>query len=117
MPGACLRESGRARAPILVDSRVPTCSDPPAPPPPYVTRLLNLCNNANPNGTWSLFVEDDASMDSGNIAGGWSVTLETLSTGVPSADLGVTATATPGPNLINQTLVYSLAVTNRSEWR
>jgi len=42
--------------------------EPPAPPPPYVTRLYNLCNGGSPNGVWSLFVVDDQTLDSGFIA-------------------------------------------------
>jgi subtilisin-like proprotein convertase family protein len=36
---------------------------------------LSVFKNTDPNGTWKLFVVDDASGDSGAIAGGWSLTL------------------------------------------
>lgn len=50
----------------------------PAPqqPPSYGT-LLSVFNGTNPNGTWSLFVNDDAALDSGSIADGWSLTITT----------------------------------------
>ncbi|MFD4820718.1 proprotein convertase P-domain-containing protein [Peribacillus butanolivorans] len=50
----------------------------PAPqqPPSYGT-LLSVFNGTNPNGTWSLFVNDDAAIDSGSIADGWSLTITT----------------------------------------
>jgi subtilisin-like proprotein convertase family protein len=41
---------------------------------------LSVFRNTDPSGTWKLFVVDDASGDSGMIAGGWSLT---LSVGVP----------------------------------
>src|SRR5262249_48919460 len=41
---------------------------------------LSVFKNTDPSGTWKLFVVDDASGDSGTIAGGWSLT---LSVGVP----------------------------------
>jgi subtilisin-like proprotein convertase family protein len=47
----------------------------PAPPGPYGNSLSAL-NGINPNGTWSLFVEDDANGDTGSMTT-WSVTLTT----------------------------------------
>lgn len=38
---------------------------------------LTNFNNTEPNGTWSLFVVDDTSADSGIITGGWSLTITT----------------------------------------
>jgi Ca2+-binding RTX toxin-like protein len=44
---------------------------PPAPAGPY-SKQLGAFNGADPNGTWSLYVFDDAGGDSGDIEG-WSV--------------------------------------------
>ena len=44
----------------------------PAPPNPYGS-LLSGFNGTDANGTWSLFVEDFASEDTGSISGGWSL--------------------------------------------
>ncbi len=90
---------------------------PPAPPPPYVApstvkRLNGLLNGGSPNGVWSLFVQDDAAGQNGNIAGGWSLTIDTASSVTPAADLSVAVLSAPDPTIINHLLVYTLAVTN-----
>jgi hypothetical protein len=46
----------------------------PAPSSPYGT-ALSAFSGVNPNGAWSLYVNDDAGGDSGGINGGWSVGL------------------------------------------
>src|SRR5439155_12317977 len=45
---------------------------PPAPAAPTVTALAGF-TGADANGPWSLYVIDDAPMDVGKIAGGWSL--------------------------------------------
>lgn len=49
----------------------------PAPAGPYNTALSSF-NGSNPNGTWSLFVFDDAFADVGAIMGGWSLAITTV---------------------------------------
>jgi len=67
-------------APVVTGVYKPTnygASDnmpPPAPQGPYVTTLATF-NGSIPNGIWSLYVVDDAQIDTGNISGGWSLTL------------------------------------------
>lgn len=41
--------------------------------------VLSAFNGVNPNGTWNLFVVDDAGGDIGSYAGGWSLTITTSS--------------------------------------
>jgi hypothetical protein len=44
----------------------------PAPGSPYGTALSSF-NGTDPNGTWSLYVVDNANQDFGFITGGWSL--------------------------------------------
>lgn len=82
----------------------------PAPSGPYGTNL-SVFNAVNPNGTWSLFVFDDANGDAGRIDGGWALHLQTATPVVSSADLAVTGTApagvVPGGNF-----TYTISVAN-----
>jgi subtilisin-like proprotein convertase family protein len=49
--------------------------------PPNAARAysssLTVFNKTSPNGTWSLYVVDDAAGDTGTIAGGWTLELDT----------------------------------------
>lgn len=56
----------------------------PAPAPSSAT-ALSVFNGTDPNGTWSLFVVDDAAGDTGSIAGGWSISVTTSLTPQPGA--------------------------------
>jgi subtilisin-like proprotein convertase family protein len=48
----------------------------PAPACPYGSTLAGLAGGS-PNGTWNLFVYDDAGGDVGSISSGWTLTLRT----------------------------------------
>jgi hypothetical protein len=63
----------------------------PAPGPPFTT-TLGTFNGLSPNGTWSLYVSDGAAGDSGQIAGGWSLAITTVS---PPTISGLTNQSTP----------------------
>lgn len=48
----------------------------PAPAPPAggtYGKILSVFDGTSANGTWKLFVRDDSNIDSGQIAGGWSL--------------------------------------------
>jgi hypothetical protein len=45
----------------------------PAPARPYGTSL-SVLTNANPNGTWNLYITDSVGGDAGSLNGGWSLT-------------------------------------------
>lgn len=66
----------------------------PAPSVPDNTTLAAAFSGLNPNGTWRLFLVDDASGDLGHLAGGWSVTITTTS----SAEATSTALASSSTN-------------------
>jgi hypothetical protein len=66
--------------------RNPFAFDFPAPAPATAALMgpsLSNFNGTDPNGTWSLFVVDDTSPDSGVITGGWSLTITTAPTTPP----------------------------------
>jgi hypothetical protein len=47
----------------------------PAPASPY-TYTLSAFNGDTPNGTWNLYIIDDANLDGGSISGGWTITFD-----------------------------------------
>lgn len=47
----------------------------PAPAAPY-TYTMSAFNGDSPNGTWNLYIIDDANLDGGSISGGWTITFD-----------------------------------------
>lgn len=63
----------------------------PAPPPPYGL-TLSLSQGTDPNGVWTLYVDDDVfNTFTGSIAGGWALQITTTDVPPPT----VTPTVTP----------------------
>ena len=52
----------------------------PAPDSSLAGTLLSVFNGTSPNGTWSLYVVDDAGADIGTFAGGWTLSITTNGT-------------------------------------
>lgn len=85
---------------------------PPPAPSGAAGTSLGAFNGVSPNGTWSLYVADDSAGDSGVITGGWSLTLTTVNTVNPLADLAVTMSGTPGSLYVGSGLTYNIGVVN-----
>ena len=70
----------------------------PAPAPASSgNQLLSIFNGTDPNGTWSLYVHDDAGGDIGSISGGWCIVICTCSiTGANSICAGTNGTSFSG---------------------
>ena len=67
--------SGALSSGTFRPSNIDTTTDnmpPPAPAPPYAAAFSTF-NGFTANGTWSLYVRDDAGVDVGSIANGWSL--------------------------------------------
>lgn len=82
----------------------------PAPAGPYAASLADLVGS-NPNGQWSLYVVDDQTGNIGSI-GGWSLSIVTVSTLTPSADVALTVIRSPEPVTARSNLTYTVTVTN-----
>ena len=79
----------------------------PAPAPaPLGGSALSIFNGTNPNGTWSLYLVDDAGGDFGQIAGGWALTI-TSSCGTPTPTPTPTPTGSPTGCQFRVLIAYS----------
>lgn len=79
-----------------------TSDDFPAPGPGTILQpspTLADFNGEDPNGTWSLYVVDDAAGDAGSIAGGWSITITESIPCIAPPTAGTTTTTNADPCL------------------
>ncbi len=105
--------AGTVQDPIVSGTYRPTQSDDqsndamPAPAPtPSSATTLSTFDGSNPNGTWSLWVVDDASGDSGSISGGWCLTITST---VPTATV---VTSSRNPSTVGDPVTLTATVTS-----
>ena len=96
----------------------------PAPAAPYLTpatagseTLASAFGGINPNGTWSLYVVDDAGTDIGTFAGGWSLSVTTAAPVCATAptlhsDLSITKTDNTSAVTAGGTTTYTIVASN-----
>ena len=88
----------------------------PAPGGSYGA-TLSVFNGLNPNGTWSLYVEDDSNQDTGSIVQGWRLTVTTSDSSccippIQLADLVVGQTVSPSLVNVGSNASFTINVTN-----
>jgi uncharacterized repeat protein (TIGR01451 family) len=83
-----------------------------SPPPPPYGSTLSVLNGGNPNGSWTLFIQDDRQLDSGSISNGWVLNLTTANPVGYSANLVMSMSASTNNIVAGGSVVYTLGVTN-----
>ena len=73
---------------------------------------MNAFTNASPNGTWSLYVEDNVNGDQGRIDGGWSLSFIAANPLASSADVQLTAVASPTTAAIGSNVTITVTAVN-----
>lgn len=67
----------------------------PAPAAPY-TYTLSAFNGDAPNGTWNLYIIDDANLDGGSISGGWTISFDARPAAPAAGDILISEFRTRG---------------------
>jgi subtilisin-like proprotein convertase family protein len=80
----------------------------PAPAPSSNTTLAEAFDGINGNGTWSLYVIDDACPDGGSISGGWSLNITSAAAAVTSTALN----SSLNPSRTGQSVTFNATVTS-----
>jgi subtilisin-like proprotein convertase family protein len=81
----------------------------PSPAPPLTgSTMLATFDGSLPNGTWSLYVVDDASGDRGSIAGGWCLTIRT------PPETATSLTSDTNPSTFGDPVTFTATVTTGS---
>jgi subtilisin-like proprotein convertase family protein len=78
----------------------------PGAPAVSAATTLATFNGTNPNGVWSLYAFDDATGDSGTIAGGWCLNIAT------AAPTTTALTSSPNPSTFGQPVTFTATVTS-----
>lgn len=88
----------------------------PAPGGAYGSALA-VFNGVNPNGNWSLYMQDDGSQDTGDLLQGWQLSITTSNASCcvsnpPISELAIGQTVLPSLLNVGSNLVFTLSVTN-----
>ena len=81
----------------------------PAPAPSAATTLAGAFTGTTANGDWKLYAVDDASGDTGQINGGWSLT---LTTSVSAAATTTTVTSSANPSQEGASVTFAATVSS-----
>jgi uncharacterized repeat protein (TIGR01451 family) len=133
MSGAGDEQSGFAHIDLTFDDAFPPIADPntqiqpgtyhpanylpdqnllaPAPAGPY-SASMSVFNGVEPNGLWHLYVDDHFVGDSGDIAGGWRLSLSMISAVNQVTDVGLSAAVTPTTPTYGKSLTNTFMVVN-----
>jgi len=100
------------------DVTLPPGTNTPPPAPPYLHTLssFNGLSGAAVNGTWRLYVYDNAFPDTGTISGGWTLNLQTVGpeiTPLPAVTIAENSSATI-PFSIGSATLAATNITNVS---
>lgn len=87
----------------------------PAPSAPWGSGLVAF-KGTNPNGLWSLYVNDDQGIYSGGINGGWQLAITTLGTIPAATDLAVKLTPASSSIVQGSNITFTVTVTNHGPW-
>ena len=86
----------------------------PAPAPASSgASALSVFQGTNPNGDWRLFLVDDAAVDTGTIAGGWTLTLTAAISGQNTSAITIPDTGIADPYPSDITLVNHIGPVSR----
>lgn len=66
-----------------------------APAAPY-TYTMSAFNGDTPNGTWNLYIIDDANLDGGTLSGGWTITFDVRPPAPAAGDILISEFRTRG---------------------
>lgn len=113
-------DSGAITASAYKPTNIDTSTDNlpyPAPSGPFSTSL-SVFNNTSPNGTWSLYIQDDGAMDSGSVTQGWVLSITTSNLACVAgaanlANLGVSSQVSTNPVFTSSNFNLTITVTNR----